>query len=166
MVNIIDLLKELCRKIKKISDEKFDVASLQNICDGKELRTFVSETTQNCTVGQAILIGNMLRLNFSTTGLPGIEAGNVANELVAKIGITPSYPDFLTLIPLFNSLYGGRINSGSSGGIASFSKDVVFDNDSISNFVYVSVYITATHQSISSTNSYFTVPVGLDTTPF
>ena len=37
MVNIIDLLKELCRKIKKISDEKFDVASLQNICGGKEL---------------------------------------------------------------------------------------------------------------------------------
>lgn len=165
MVNIIDLLKELCRKIKKINDEKFDVASLQKICDGKELRTFVSETTPNCTVGQAVLIGNMLKLNFSTTKL-SIEAGNVTNKMVAKIGLTPSYPDFLTLIPLFNSLYGGRINSGSSGGIASFSKDVVFDNDSISNFVYVSVYITATHQSISSTNSYFTVLVGLDTTPF
>ena len=107
----------------------------------------------------------MLRLNFSTTKL-SIGAGNVTNKMVAKIIITPSYSGFLNLMPLFNSLYGGRITSGSSGGIASFSKDVVFDNDSISNFVYVSVYITATHQSISSTNSYFTVPVGLDTTPF
>lgn len=164
MVNIIDLLKELCRKIKKISDEKFDVASLQKICDGKELNTFV-ETTPNCTVGQAVLIGNMLRLNFSTTKL-SIGAGNVTNKMVAKIGMTPDYPAFSPLIPLFNSLYGGRINSGSSGGIASFSKDVVFDTESISNFVYVSVYITATHQSISSTNSYFTVLVGLDTTVF
>lgn len=165
MVNIIDLLKELCRKIKKISDEKFDVASLQNICGGKELDTAVSETTPNCTVGQAVLIGNMLRLNFSTTKL-SIGAGNVTNKMVAKPFFTPSYIGFGHLIPLFNSLYGGRINSGSSGGIASFSKDVVFDWDSISNFVYVSVYITATHQSISSTNSYFTVLVGLDTTAF
>ena len=87
MVNIIELLKELCRKIKKINDEKFDVASLQNICDGKELSTSVSELTQNCTVGQAVLIGNMLRINFSTIGL-GIEAGNVANELVADTMIS------------------------------------------------------------------------------
>ena len=164
MVNIIDLLKELCRKIKKISDEKFDVASLQNICDGKELSTSVSELTQNCTVGQAVLIGNMLKINFSTTGLPGIEAGNVANELVAKIIISPKYSS-LSLRNLYNSLYGGRINSGTSGGIASFSKDVVFD-DGVASLVYVSVYITATHQSISSTNSYFTVLVGLDTTQF
>lgn len=165
MVNIIDLLKELCRKIKKISDEKFDIASLQNICDGKELSTSVSELTQNCTVGQAVLIGNMLKINFSTTGL-AIEAGNAANELVAKPFITPSFSGFGHLRTLFNSLYGGRINSGSSGGIASFYKDVVFDYDSIMNFVYVNVYITATHQSISSTNSYFTVLAELDTTVF
>lgn len=163
MVNIIDLLKELCRKIKKISDEKFDVASLQNICDGKRLTTTVSELTQNCTVGQAALIGNMLRINFSTTGL-AIEAGNVANELVADTMIS-TQDTSISLDSLYTSLYGGRINSGSSGGVASFYQDTVV-SVTFDHLAYLSVSVAATHQSISSTNSYFTVLVELDTTQF
>lgn len=146
MVNIIDLLKELCRKIKKISDEKFDVASLQNICDGTKLAIDYGDS--------ADVVGNMLVIGFST--LIALDAGNISNERVADLSI--SYPHF-------KDIYGGRINSGVSGGIVSFyinnanfkSETLCFDFD---------VYASATHQSITSTGSKFAIPAVLDTAKF
>ena len=169
MVNIIDLLKELYRKIKKISDEKFDVASLQNICDEKSL-PFEIWNEEHGTLGSVILVGNQLRFYFSIPydALSGViaEGGNFTNEYIGSS--FDGYGRSSILKKYINkSIYGGRINSGSTGGILSIYADIkVIDPVDDSLFVSIDLYGSASHQAIPTTNGYFTLNTALDITKY
>ena len=156
MVNIIELLKELCRKIKKINDEKFDVASLQNICNNRSLTIgSILDLGSNITnSASVVLVGNMLRINFTSSG-SHVDAGNITNEVMISFTTQTQM--------LFNDSYGGRINNGTTGGIASFYLASI---QYYPEFFDLDIYMSATHQSNSSTNSYFAIPVVLDTAKF
>lgn len=105
--------------------------------------------------GNAFLVGNNLRCDFSATRSGASGAGNVTNEVVCSFKITHNGK--------IKSIYAASFVTGGTGGLASFR---IYDQSVTDTEATFNVYLTATDIAITDTASIFTLPCLIDVTAY
>lgn len=99
----------------------------------------------------AYLLGNALRIYFSATRSSSLSAGNNTNELIMTLKIATG--------GRIKNAYNISFVSGSTGPLAT---GYISGMSLASNVLTVPIYLAANAGALSSTNSYFIIPVILD----
>ncbi len=157
MISIKNSLKLILERILMLKTNKVNKTAIDNVYANKSLTitTNASGTKWTISTAAADLAGNVLRVVIAGTRSAGTAAGNITNEKVCTITIDSQ--------GYIKGAYGTNSISSSDGGLAGFYTD----NHTVSgNTVSFDLNMGATHQAITTTRTWFYVPVILNEDAF
>lgn len=155
MVNIIDVICDICNNIYSLRKNRITLSNFQNLCNAETITP--TSSTNDMTI---IRIGNILRFNLSYSGISS-SSGDITNTAVetAKFNI-PKYTvlDNGYTHRIFNnvSIYS-PINTGVTGGVTSLSIGSRSVDSSYN--VTMKVQVTAKHGTETTGSSLFYLPL-------
>jgi hypothetical protein len=104
---------------------------------------------------KALLVGNILRMHINATRSTATAVGNITNETVLTAKVKHNGK--------IKSMANIGFSSAGTGGVATFTTDNIEIDGTYLTF---SVIIAANATAITSTTSFFAVPVTIDTTAY
>lgn len=155
MVNIINVIEDICSNIFILRKNRVTLNNFQKICNEETITT--TSSTNNIKITR---IGNVLRFNFSYSGITS-SSGNITNTLVeTAVFNIPKYTllDNGYTTRLFNniSIYS-PINTGITGGVTSLSIGSRSVDSSYN--ITMKVQVNAKHGTETTGSSLFYVPL-------
>lgn len=151
--SLIFIIKNYISSILNINFNKANKSHIVNLYNSEHTLTVISATKgTNYTINDSgvLRIGNILRAYYNATRSSSSGTGNIDNELIVTLKVAKPVG--------YKSYWSGSGQTAGTGPVTTSYANVRSDN----SYIYIDIYLTATHSAVSSITGYVIIPMVLD----
>lgn len=151
--SIIFIIKNYISSILNINSNKVNKSHIVNLYSAADTLTVISATKgTNYTINSSAVVrfGNILRAHYDVKRSSNSGTGNIDNELIVTLKVAKPVG--------YNTYWTGSGQTAGTGPVTTNYANIRHDD----NYIYIDIYLTATHSAVSSITGYVLIPMALD----